>query len=156
MRTPRRSTLTPRFVDHGQNLAAGQCLVVEQRLCDRLDIGPKIIDETLGGDFQKRKIPFLETAAVELPREPFFNDVEIVIAAAPIRSRRKTPLCEGSREVDQMPVFEIATAARTDRDLTFIIAPGVDPCAIDRCTDSPRYGGLACDLVRGVFNRVSA
>jgi hypothetical protein len=49
-----RSTLAPRFVDHGPNFATGQCLVFEQRLRYGLDIGPEVINEALDDGFSQR------------------------------------------------------------------------------------------------------
>jgi hypothetical protein len=48
-----------------------------------------------------------------------------------------------------------AETAATERYLTFIVAPRIDPCAIDHCADPPRDGSAACDIECGVLHRVA-
>jgi hypothetical protein len=43
----------------------------------------------------------------------------------------------------------------TERDLTFIVAPSIDPRAIDHCADPPRDGSAACEIECGVLYRVA-
>jgi hypothetical protein len=119
--------------------------VFEQRLRYGLDIGPEVINEALDDGFRQASSSLQTYPSAKVRSFFTMTKSSLPLRRFSGRSAARTVLRGRSN----------AETTATERNLTFIVAPRIDPCAIDHCADPPRDGSAACDIECGVLYRVA-